>query len=165
MAVEIERKFLVKDDTYKALSFAHSHIRQGYLSSGQGKTIRIRLRDTRAYSTIKGPSADGGLSRQEFEDEIPLADGEQLQLLCDPGIIDKVRWLVKSGDHTFEVDEFFGENEGLVMAEVELRDASEVPIIPDFIGKEVTGDRRYYNSHLRLHPYCRWHSEAESGNV
>ena len=82
MAVEIERKFLVKDDTYKALSFAHSHIRQGYLSSGQGKTIRIRLRDTRAYITIKGPSADGGLSRQEFEYEIPLADGEQLQLLC-----------------------------------------------------------------------------------
>ena len=165
MAVEIERKFLVKDDTYNAVSFSHSHIRQGYLSSGQGKTIRIRLRDTRAYITIKGPSADGGLSRQEFEYEIPLADGEQLLLLCEPDIIDKVRWLVKSGDHTFEVDEFLGENEGLVMAEVELHDASEVPIIPDFIGKEVTGDRRYYNSNLRLHPYCCWHSEAESGNV
>lgn len=156
MAVEIERKFLVKDNSYKALSFAHHQIRQGYLSSGQGKTIRVRLRDSQAFLTIKGPSLDGGLSRQEYEYEIPFADGEKLLLLCEPGIIDKVRWLVKSGEHTFEVDEFFGDNEGLVMAEVELQDASEEPKIPDFIGKEVTGDRRYYNSQLRLNPYSTW---------
>ena len=156
MAVEIERKFLVKDNSYKALSFAHRHIRQGYLSSGQGKTIRVRLRDSQAFLTIKGPSLDGGLSRQEYEYEIPFVDGEKLLLLCEPGIIDKVRWLVKSGEHTFEVDEFFGDNEGLVMAEVELQDASEEPKIPDFIGKEVTGDRRYYNSQLRLNPYSTW---------
>lgn len=156
MAVEIERKFLVKDNSFKALSFAHHHIRQGYLSSGQGKTIRVRLRDLQAFLTIKGPSLDGGLSRQEYEYEIPFTDGEKLLLLCEPGIIDKVRWLVKSGEHTFEVDEFFGDNEGLVMAEVELQDASEEPKIPDFIGKEVTGDRRYYNSQLRLNPYSTW---------
>jgi CYTH domain-containing protein len=156
MAIEIERKFLVLDDSYKREAFSSSHIRQGYLSSERGKTIRVRIRDTRAFLTIKGPSLDGGLSRSEFEYEIPLDDAEKLMTLCEPGIIDKIRWLVKSGDHTFEVDEFFGDNEGLVMAEVELHSRSEEPEIPHFIGQEVTGDRRYYNSQLRLHPYQSW---------
>ena len=156
MNIEIERKFLVLDDSYKKLSYNHSHIRQGYLSSDRGKTIRIRIRDARAYITIKGPSLDGGLSRYEFEQEIPLDDAEKLMTLCEPGIIDKTRWLVKSGEHTFEVDEFFGDNEGLVMAEVELSSPDEKPEIPHFIGKEVTGDRRYYNSQLRRNPYCNW---------
>jgi CYTH domain-containing protein len=156
MAVEIERKFLVLDDSFKHEAFSKSHIRQGYLSSDRGKTIRIRIRDTHAYITIKGPSLDGGLSRYEFEQEIPLDDAEKLMTLCEPGIIDKTRWLVKSGEHTFEVDEFFGDNEGLVMAEVELSSPDEKPKIPHFIGKEVTGDRRYYNSQLRRNPYCNW---------
>ena len=108
------------------------------------------------HITIKGPSLDGGLSRYEFEQEIPLADAEKLMTLCEPGIIDKIRWLVKSGEHTFEVDEFFGDNAGLIMAEVELSSADEQPVIPHFIGKEVTGDRRYYNSQLRLNPYRLW---------
>jgi CYTH domain-containing protein len=156
MALEIERKFLVLDSSYKHEAFASSHIRQGYICSDRGRTVRIRIRDEHAYITIKGPSLDGGLSRYEFEQEIPMDDAEKLLTLCEPGIIDKTRWLVKSGQHTIEVDEFHGENEGLIMAEVELKSRSEEPILPHFIGKEVTGDRRYYNSQLRRQPYSAW---------
>ena len=156
MALEIERKFLVLDSSYKHEAFASSHIRQGYICSDRGRTVRIRIRDEHAYITIKGPSLDGGLSRYEFEQEIPMDDAEKLMTLCEPGIIDKTRWLVKSGQHTIEVDEFHGENDGLIMAEVELKSRSEEPILPHFIGKEVTGDRRYYNSQLRRHPYSTW---------
>jgi len=181
MAVEIERKFLVLDDSYKHEAFAASHIQQGYICSKRGRTVRIRIRqrinmdnaacsssencsingceavaDSHAYITVKGPSLDGGLSRYEFEQEIPMADGEKLLTLCDEGIIDKTRWLVRSGSHTFEIDEFHGQNKGLVMAEVELNSTDEKPKIPHFIGKEVTGDRRYYNNQLRLNPYCNW---------
>ena len=156
MNTEIERKFLVLDDSYKREAFGSSHIRQGYICSERGRTVRVRIRDDRGYLTIKGPSPDGGLSRYEFEQEIPLDDAEILMTLCEPGRIDKTRWLVRSGDHTFEVDEFHGDNDGLVMAEVELRTPDEEPIIPHFIGKEVTGDRRYYNSQLRLRPYRTW---------
>ena len=147
--LEIERKFLVVDDSYKQLSYASSHIVQGYICSERGRTVRVRIKDDRAYLTIKGPSVNGGLSRYEFELEIPLEDGQQMMQLCEPGIIDKTRWLVKSGKHTFEVDEFHGFNEGLVVAEVELAYEDEPYEKPDFIGKEVTGDRRYYNSQLR----------------
>ena len=156
MALEIERKFLVLDNSYKHEAFASSHIRQGYICSERGRTVRIRIRDDRAYITIKGPSPNGGLSRYEFEQEIPMADAEQLMLLCEPGIIDKTRWLVKSGKHTFEVDEFHGDNDGLVMAEVELSAENETFEKPHFIGQEVTGDRRYYNSQLRRNPYRNW---------
>lgn len=156
MALEIERKFLVLDDSYKHEAFASSHIRQGYICSERGRTVRIRIRDERAYITIKGPSPNGGLSRYEFEQEIPMADAEQLMLLCEPGIVDKTRWLVKSGKHTFEVDEFHADNDGLVMAEVELSAENETFEKPHFIGQEVTGDRRYYNSQLRRNPYRNW---------
>ena len=156
MALEIERKFLVLDDSYKNEAFSSHHICQGYVCRLPSKTVRVRIREERAYLTIKGPSADGGLSRSEFEYEIPLADAEQLMKFCEPGIIDKTRWLVKSGDHVFEVDEFHGENDGLVVAEVELSNASESFKKPDFIGKEVTGDRRYYNAQLCQNPYIRW---------
>ncbi len=156
MAQEIERKFLVLDDTFKHEAFSKSHIQQGYICSEQGRTVRIRIRDEHAYLTIKGPSNNGGLSRYEFEQEIPFMDGQQLLNLCEPGMIDKVRWLVKSGKHTFEVDEFYGENEGLIVAEVELSSEDESFEKPDFIGKEVTGDRRYYNSQLSSHPYSLW---------
>ena len=156
MALEIERKFLVLDDSYKHEAYSSSRIRQGYICSDRGRTVRIRIRDEHAYITIKGPSLDGGLSRYEFEQEIPMDDAEKLMTLCEPGIIDKTRWLVKSGQHTVEVDEFHGENDGLVMAEVELSNPDEKPILPHFIGKEVTGDRRYYNSQLRCHPYSTW---------
>lgn len=156
MALEIERKFLVLDTSFKHEAFSSSHIRQGYICSGHGRTVRIRIRDSRAYITIKGPSLNGGLSRYEFEQEIPFADAEHLMLLCEPGIIDKTRWLVTSGRHTFEVDEFHGDNDGLLIAEVELGSEDEAFQKPAFIGQEVTGDRRYYNSHLRHNPYCLW---------
>ena len=116
----------------------------------------MRIRDKQAFITIKGPSLDGGLSRYEFEQEIPLADAQQLMYLCEPGVIDKTRWLVKSDEHTFEVDEFHGDNAGLVVAEVELSSAEESFVKPHFIGEEVTGDRRYYNAQLCQHPYGGW---------
>ena len=153
---EIERKFLVRDDDYKRQAYSHSRIKQGYICSGRGRTVRVRLRDDRGFLTIKGPSMNGGLSRYEFEKEITLDEAEHLFALCEPGVIDKTRWLVKSGPHTFEVDEFFGENAGLVMAEVELNAEDEAYEKPDFIGEEVTGDRRYYNSALRVNPYSQW---------
>ena len=156
MALEIERKFLVLDDSYKHEAFSNSHIRQGYICSDRGRTVRIRIRDEHAYITIKGPSLNGGLSRYEFEQEIPFDDAEKLMTLCDPGIIDKTRWLIKSGSHTFEVDEFHGDNDGLIVAEVELGSEDEGFEKPHFIGKEVTGDRRYYNSQLRHNPYKLW---------
>ena len=156
MALEIERKYLVLDDSYKREAFSSYHIQQGYICSGRGRTVRIRIRDERAYLTIKGPSVNGGLSRSEFEYAIPLADAQELMKLCEPGIIDKTRWLVKSGDFTFEVDEFHGDNAGLVVAEVELQSETDQPVLPSFIGKEVTGDRRYYNSQLRSNPYSNW---------
>ena len=154
--MEIERKFLVSSDSYKRQATSQSRIRQGYICSGHGRTVRVRIRGDRGFLTIKGPSADGGLSRYEFEKEITPDEAEQLFRLCEPGVIDKTRYLVPSGRHTFEVDEFYGDNEGLVMAEVELSAPDEPYVKPDFIGREVTGDRRFYNSHLRLNPYCLW---------
>jgi CYTH domain-containing protein len=162
MAQEIERKFLVEGDTYKVLAFDSSRISQGYISSGNGRTVRVRIRDDRGYLTIKGPSIDGGLSRYEFEIEIPLADARDLMALCEAGTIEKTRYLVRAADeHVFEVDEFYGDNEGLVIAEVELGSADESFEKPAFIGREVTGDRRYYNAHLRRYPFRLWRSDNQ----
>lgn len=158
MPLEIERKFLVTGD-YKASAYAHSRICQGYICSGNGRTVRVRIRDDKGYLTIKGPSDRAGMSRYEFETEIPVGDARDLMRLCEPGIVDKTRYLVKAGRHVFEVDEFYGDNEGLVIAEVELSDENEPFEKPAFIGKEVTGDRRYYNSHLRNYPYKLWKGE------
>lgn len=157
--LEIERKFLVKKkgDTYKRAAFSCSHIQQGYIPS-DAATVRIRRRDDHAFLTIKGKSQDGGLSRYEFEKEITLDEALQLLRLCRGGIIDKHRYLVKSpdGQHIFEVDEFHGDNDGLVMAEVELSSADETFKKPDFIGAEVTGDRRFYNKHMLKEPFSIW---------
>ena len=158
MSIEIERKFLVNGD-YKSVAISHTRIIQGYICSQRGRTVRVRIRDRQGYLTIKGPSMAGGLSRYEFEKEITLDEALSLLRICEPGIIDKVRWLVPMGKHTFEVDEFFGENEGLVMAEVELSDENEAYERPPFLGREVTGDRRFYNSCLRIHPFKEWKEE------
>lgn len=158
MSIEIERKFLVNGD-YKSVAISHTRIIQGYICSQRGRTVRVRIRDSQGYLTIKGPSMAGGLSRYEFEKEITLDEALSLLRICEPGIIDKVRWLVPMGKHTFEVDEFFGENEGLVMAEVELSDENEAYERPPFLGREVTGDRRFYNSYLRIHPFKEWKEE------
>ena len=154
--LDIERKFLVCGEDYKQQAFHHSRIKQGYISSRRGATVRVRLRDGQGFLTIKGPSDDKGMSRYEFEKEISAEEAAHLFELCEPGIIDKTRYLVRAGNHTFEVDEFYGDNQGLVMAEVELQSETETFEKPSFIGQEVTGDRRYYNSHLREYPYSQW---------
>jgi CYTH domain-containing protein len=122
----------------------------------RGRTVRVRIRDDKGYLTIKGPSDASGLGRYEWEKEIPLHEAQELMQLCEPGLIDKTRYLVRSGKHVFEVDEFYGENEGLTLAEVELDSADEAYEKPDFIGQEVTGDVKYYNSFLMKHPFSRW---------
>lgn len=155
MPQEIERKFLVTGE-YRSKAYAHSRIVQGYISSARGRTVRVRIRDDKGYLTIKGASGASGLSRYEWEKEIPLDEARELMKICEPGVIDKTRYLVRSGNHVFEVDEFYGENEGLVVAEVELSAENEPFVKPDFIGREVTGDIRYYNSQLRLRPYKSW---------
>ena len=155
MSQEIERKFLVVGE-YKTQAFAQSRIIQGYISSARGRTVRVRMRDGKGYLTIKGASNASGTSRYEWEKEIPLEEAEELMKLCEPGIIDKTRYLVRSGAHVFEVDEFYGENEGLTVAEVELGSEEEAFVKPDFIGVEVTGDIRYYNSQLMKNPYTTW---------
>ena len=152
---EIERKFLVKGE-YKSLAFSQSRIIQGYISSAHGRTVRVRVRDDKGYLTIKGASNASGTTRFEWEKELPLDEAEQLMQLCEPGVIDKTRYLVRSGGHVFEVDEFYGDNEGLVVAEVELASEDEAFVKPGFIGEEVTGDKRYYNSQLMKKPYNTW---------
>lgn len=155
MPQEIERKFLVTGE-FKTEAYAHSRIVQGYICSARGRTVRVRIRDGKGYLTIKGASNASGTSRYEWEKELPLGEAEELLKLCEPGVIDKTRYLVRCGRHTFEVDEFYGENEGLVVAEVELASEDEAFDKPRFIGEEVTGDIRYYNSQLMRHPYTTW---------
>jgi len=155
MAQEIERKFLVKGG-FKEAAFDALRITQGYLSTAPGRSVRVRLKGDKGFLTIKGPSRDGGLSRFEWEKEIGADEARELLALCEPGLIDKTRWLVKAGIHTFEVDEFHGDNEGLIMAEVELCAPDEPYEKPDWLGQEVTGDRRYYNSYLSKNPYKIW---------
>lgn len=155
MAQEIERKFLVSGE-FKSQAFAQDRIIQGYICSAQGRTVRVRIRDNKGYLTIKGASNVSGTSRYEWEQELPLAEAEELMKLCEPGVIDKTRYLVRCGKHVFEVDEFYGDNEGLIVAEVELASEDEAFEKPSFIAEEVTGDRRYYNSQLMKKPYRTW---------
>ncbi len=159
--IEIERKFLVVDEEFKQLAYGKKRIKQGYICSDGKKSIRVRRSDDTAYLTIKGPSNANGVSRYEFEKEITLEEAEELFRLCEPGIIDKTRWLVKSGPHIIEVDEFYGDNEGLVMAEIELSSVDEAYEKPHFIGREVTGDRRFYNANLRIYPFAIWGKTLE----
>lgn len=159
MAQEIERKFLVVGE-YKNLAHSVMHLVQGYIASGR-RTVRVRISDDRAWLTIKGPSHDGGLSRFEWEKEIDVHEALELLPLCEGALIDKHRHLVKVGDHTFEVDEFHGDNEGLTIAEVELSATDEEFTRPEWLGTEVTGIKRYYNSHLRANPYKEWSDELK----
>lgn len=155
MAQEIERKFLISGE-FKLQAFAQSRIMQGYICSARGRTVRIRIRDGKGYLTIKGASNASGTSRYEWEQELPLSEAEELMKLCEPGMIDKTRYLVRSGRHVFEIDEFYGENDGLLVAEIELGSEDEIFEKPAFIGEEVTGDLRYYNSQLMKKPYKTW---------
>ena len=155
MNYEIERKFLVVGD-YKSHAFNHYRIVQGYLSSVLERVVRIRIQGDTAYLTIKSTVSDTEFTRYEWEREIPVKDAEDMLRFCEKEIIEKTRYLVKVGKHVFEVDEFYGSNEGLLMAEVELQSEDEVFEKPDWLGKEVTSDDRYYNSMLVKHPYSEW---------
>lgn len=205
MHIETERKFLVKDSSFKQLAVKAYRIKQGYIAHDGGNTVRVRIRDNQGFLTIKGPSMNG-ISRFEWEREIPLQEAEELFLLCRGGAIDKTRYIVPEGsvspetlrfasslppfpasspcenlspagpsllspraakvsgapcptERYFEVDEFYGENEGLVMAEIELENPEEPFDRPAWLGEEVTGDKRYYNSHLLCNPYRLWRGD------
>ncbi len=155
MAQETERKFLVEGD-YKKDAFKQTRITQGYLSSVPERTVRVRVKGDKGFITIKGIGDDSGSTRYEWEKEIPPGEVQELLEICEPGVIDKTRYLVKQGDHTWEVDEFYGDNEGLVVAEVELDAPDQEFEKPVWLGEEVTGDKRYYNSMLMKNPYKNW---------
>ncbi|MBR3100297.1 MAG: CYTH domain-containing protein [Muribaculaceae bacterium] len=155
MAQEIERKFLVKGD-FKAEAFKATRITQGYLCSVPERTVRVRVKGDKGFITIKGIGNESGASRFEWEKEIPVAEVQDLLKICEPGVIDKTRYLVKSGEFTFEVDEFYGDNEGLTVAEVELPSEDAAFDKPNWLGDEVTGDPRYYNSMLMKNPFKNW---------
>ena len=156
MAQEIERKFLVVGE-YKQLAHSSNYMVQGYIASGR-RTVRVRISDERAWLTIKGPSKDGGLTRFEWEKEIAVNEAHELLQLAEGPVIEKRRYLVEHQGHTFEVDEFYGENLGLTIAEIELRSPDEEYARPEWLGREVTGEKRFYNSHLRDYPYTSWSS-------
>ena len=173
MNIETEKKFLVLDDGFKAQAVKSYRIRQGYLAHDSGRTVRVRIRDDKGFLTIKGPSIIPG-SRPEWEKEISLQEAEDLFALCKPGSVDKTRWIVPAGhaggstgsptvmadpdrpSRFFEVDEFHGENDGLVMAEIELGSPDEPFERPSWLGEEVTDDERYYNGYLARKPFKTW---------
>jgi len=159
MPLEIERKFLVAGE-FRDIAFKKSRVRQGYLASGKAGTVRIRTKGKNGYITIKGKTNAAGISRYEWEKKISLKDAEELLLLCTEGYIDKFRYEIKVGKHIFEVDEFLGENQGLIIAEVELDNEEEHFIRPSWLGEEVTGDRKYYNSQLVKMPFSKWHEPS-----
>ena len=152
MAKEIERKFLVKEETWRQAK--GTQYRQGYLNSAKERIVRVRTIDDKGYLTIKGLTV--GASRMEFEYEIPRQDAETLLDICEKPLIEKNRYKVAHGGFVWEVDEFFGENQGLIVAEIELESEDQYFSKPDWVGKEVTGDPRYFNSNLIKNPYTTW---------
>jgi CYTH domain-containing protein len=156
--IEIERKFLVTSKAYKTEALRKTRIIQGYLNSNKQRAVRVRLKGELGYLTIKGESSKNGLSRFEWEKEITKSEALELLDLCEPGVIDKIRYEIKLGNHIFEVDEFFGNNTGLVVAEVELNAENESFEKPNWLGEEVTGQEPYYNSQLSKEPYNTWTS-------
>ena len=148
MGMEIEHKYLVIDESYKQLACSVSEIKQGFLSRNPDRTVRVRIRDGKGYITIKGKGT--GAAHPEFEYEVPLEDAEQMMLLCEPPIISKTRYIVMHEGNRWEVDEFHGDLQGLVIAELEVPSEDYSFNLPTFVGNEVTGDRRYYNSQLGI---------------
>lgn len=160
MGREIERKFLVKGD-FKSSAKQHFRIAQGYLSSVPERTVRIRLKDGKGYLTIKGISDDSGLSRFEWETEITTKDASDMLQLCETGLIDKTRYIVNFENQIFEIDEFHGKNEGLVIAELELTNENDKFTLPEWIGEEVTGNIKYYNAYISQNPYKSWEENSK----
>jgi len=157
MPIEIERKFLLKNDDWRPGANGTDY-RQGYLSVDPQRSVRIRKSGQQAWLAIKG--ATEGIARLEFEYPIPAADAEALLALCPPTVIEKTRYVIRQDKHCWEIDEFHGANEGLLLAEIELDDANETFEKPDWLGDEVTHDPRYYNAMLSTHPYCQWKSDV-----
>lgn len=156
MLQEIERKFLVNNSTFKDESFKKIYIKQGFLNSDKNRTVRIRITDNKGFITIKGVSNLNGTTRFEWEKEIDIKEASQLFFLCEDGIIEKNRFYVKTTNHIFEVDVFLGDNLGLIIAEIELKNEYDFFEKPNWLGKEVTGDVKYYNSVLSKNPYKNW---------
>lgn len=154
--LEIERKFLVSATDFKNLATKQTRIVQGYLNSNPNRTVRVRIKGNQGYLTIKGKSNKTGTTRFEWEKEISITEAEQLLKLCEEGVIEKIRHELPYGDHLYEVDEFFGENLGLIVAEIELKSEEEQFEKPSWLGKEVTGDTLYYNSSLSTFPFSKW---------
>ena len=153
---EIERKFLVRSDDYKSAAQSRTKIAQGYLNSHPDRTVRVRIRNEHGFLTVKGKPNASGLTRFEWEKQIPLAEAEALLQLCEPGIIEKIRYEVSVADHTYEVDRFLGANKGLTVAEIELGYETEAFQKPDWLGKEVTSEVKYHNAELSKNPYQNW---------
>ncbi|WP_396152112.1 CYTH domain-containing protein [Flavobacterium sp.] len=154
--IEIERKFLVLSNVFKSEAFQQNRIVQGYLSSNPERTVRVRVKGDKGFLTVKGKGNESGLSRLEWEKEITVDEAEQLLSICEKGVIDKIRYEIKMGIHVYEVDVFSGENEGLIIAEIELTSESESFEKPDWLGQEVTNDEKYYNAYLSKNPYKNW---------
>ena len=154
--IEIERKFLITSEAFKIEASSKTLFIQAYLNTHPERTIRIRIQADKAFMTIKGKSSESGVSRYEWEKEIPVDEAQALLKLCEPGKIEKYRYLVPVGQHVFEVDEFLGDNQGLRIAEVELNSEHEHFLKPEWLGEEVTCQNQYYNSQLTLNPYKNW---------
>ena len=154
--IEIERKFLVLNNDFITSAVAKNRIVQGYLSSNPERTVRVRIKRSKGFLTIKGKGNDSGTTRLEWETEIPLAEAEKLLSICENGVIDKIRYEIPSGKHTYEVDVFTEQNNGLVIAEIELSAENESFEKPNWLGQEVTGDNRYYNAYLNNNPFGSW---------
>lgn len=156
MSIEIERKFLVKDNSFMTSSFKSSYIKQGFLNSNKNRVVRVRILDKSGYLTIKGISTEDGTSRFEWEKNISLQEAHDLLLLCEEGVIEKNRYFNKVGKYIYEIDVFEGDNEGLIVAEIELNNISDEFEKPTWLGEEVTGITKYYNSELSKHPFLKW---------
>ena len=154
--IEIERKFLVTSNNYKTEAFKSTRIIQGFLNTHKERTVRVRVKGNQGFLTIKGLSTPNGLSRFEWENEISKQEAEALLKICEPGVIDKTRYEVKWDNHIFEIDEFYGDNKGLTIAEIELKNENETFLKPIWLGEEVTGNIKYYNSQLSKQPYKLW---------
>lgn len=154
--IEIERKFLVNSTAFKSQAFAEKRIAQGYLNSDPERTVRVRIANDKGFLTIKGKGNESGMSRFEWEKEIPVEEARALLALSEKGAIDKTRFEIKAGNHVFEVDEFHGENDGLIMAEIELLSETETFEKPEWLGQEVTNDERFYNAFLSKNPFQSW---------
>ena len=162
MNIEIERKFLVINTNFKKISFQKKYIKQGFLNSNKDRVVRIRIVDQQGFLTIKGKSSHKGTTRFEWEQKISFKDANELLNLCEEGIIEKNRYYHQIENHIVEIDEFLGDNIGLLVAEIELKEQHEDFKKPHYLGKEVTGDEKYYNSNLSKHAFKYWHKKTSN---